>query len=56
MNKLGESVCLYSPTGDGVLPLLDGCWICSLCGDGGGGSCGRELMMDGNRKGYTPGE
>lgn len=44
----------YSPTGEGVLPLLDGCWICSLCGDGGG-SCGRELMIDGNRKGYNPG-
>ncbi|TNN51131.1 hypothetical protein EYF80_038652 [Liparis tanakae] len=47
----------YSPTGEGVLSLLDGCWICSLCGDGGGGgggSGGRELMIDGNRKGYTP--
>lgn len=44
----------YLPTGEGVLPLLGGCWICSLCGDGGG-SWGRELMMDGNRKGYTPG-
>lgn len=41
----------YSPTGEGVLPLLDGCCICSLCWDGGG----RELMIDGNRKGYTPG-
>ena len=44
----------YSPTGDGVLPLLEGCWIWILCGDGGG-SCGRELMIDGNRKGYTLG-
>lgn len=39
-------VCLYSPTGDGV--LLDACWVCRLRGGGGGG---RELMMEGKRKG-----
>lgn len=44
-------VIAHSPTGEGVLPLLDGCWICSLWS----GSWGRELMTEGKRKGYSPG-